>query len=396
MYQKTITIFLFVVFTVLAINKKKIFLELGFDSMDRKIIPEIVQYKDEVANVLEVNIPNSFILVDIGITSKIIQISDDYELKVVETLPGPFGDEHQSDPLNKVIWAKYGRQFSAYDIVSKKSGTVVASHDGDEAILSMNLLDPVKKIFAIDIVHYTFNVAESPKWYILYDLLNDTIIYKSPPYDGFIIPFSIGNLLFVESVCDSTMKYIGQNWQSTDFYLKKQPNNELMKRLNESKIQIYPRLSNLFSLQRNIFIGSQVHSLGRFSEDIQCSIRWKPDFTDIKIEPLTIQIPAGYYLSEYMKFSGSGDWLKTTVEKKGDMNHVEMITFLQTNNAYPQGLSFPIIGGITGTHTPGAFVNHTTLGPLYIEKDEKHPTVLLIYKLNDGLEYLKKIGIPGK
>jgi hypothetical protein len=396
MYQKTITIFLFVVFTVLAINKKKIFLELGFDSMDRKIIPEIVHFKDEVANILEVNIPNSLVLVDMGSTCKIIQISDDYELKIVETLPGPFGEEHQSDPSDNVLWAKNGRQFSAYDIVSKKTGTFVASHDGDEAILAMTLVEPIKKIFAVEVIHYAFKVAQSPVYYVLFDLLNDTIIYKSPLFDGSLAPFKNDTMLFIEAILDSNKNFIGQKWQKTDLHLSKYSDNELITQLNKNKIQISLEHSNRISLSKQIMIAQKRYITNSLYPFIECSIRWKPDFTDIKIEPLTIQIPAGYYLSEYMKFSGSGDWLKTTVEKKGDMNHVEMITFLQTNNAYPQGLSFPIIGGVTGTHTPGAFVNHTTLGPLYIEKDEKHPTVLLIYKLNDGLEYLKKIGIPGK
>jgi hypothetical protein len=395
MFQKSITIFLFVVFTVLAINKNKLLLELGFNTMEQKILPEIVQFKDEVANILEVNIPNSLVLVDMGSTCKIIQISDDYELKIVETLPCPFGEEHQSDPTYNVLWAKNGRQFSAYDIVSKKTGTFVASHDGDEAILSMALVEPNKKIFAVEVIHYAFNVALSPTWYVLYDLLNDTAIYKSPIFNGSIAPFAKDTMLFIESIRDSNKNYIGQNWQIADFHLNKYPDNELITQLNKNKIQIRLDHSNRISLNKQIMIARQRLPLNFNNSLFDCSIRWKPDFTEIKIEPLTIQIPKNYFFSDYMKFSGDGNWLKSTVIPENNLDRSEIV-FLQTNNAYPQGLSFPIIGGITGTHTPGAFVNHTTLGPLYIEKDEKHPTVLLIYKLNDGLEYLKKIGIPGK
>jgi hypothetical protein len=395
MFRISFVLILFFSLAVFAINKSKILSELGLNTMDLRILPEIVLYKDEVANLIEVNLPNSFVLVDIGSTCKIIKIADDFDLKVLETLPGPPGEEHQSDPAYNIIWAKYGRQFSAHDIESKKSGTIVVSHDGDEAILSMSLVDPIKKIFAIVIIQYAFNVVKSPKWFVLYDLQNDKIIEKSRIFKGFIAPFSRDTIFSIESIRDSNGVYIGQNWQITDLHLNKYPDNELITQLNKNKIQIRLDHSNRISLNKQIMIARQRLPLNFNSSLFDCSIRWKPDFTDIKIEPLTIQIPKNYFYSDYMKFSGDGNWLKSTVIPENNLDRSEIV-FLQTNNAYPQGLSFPIIGGITGTHTPGAFVNHTTLGPLYIEKDEKHPTVLLIYKLNDGLDYLKKIGIPGK
>jgi hypothetical protein len=51
------------------------------------------------------------------------------------------------------------------------------------------------------------------------------------------------------------------------------------------------------------------------------------------------------------------------------------------------------LGGISDRRAPGAFVNHTELGPLYVEMNREHDRIVMVYKLNDGLNYLKSKGL---
>ena len=50
----------------------------------------------------------------------------------------------------------------------------------------------------------------------------------------------------------------------------------------------------------------------------------------------------------------------------------------------------PLQCGKSSSSTPGAFVDHETWGPLYIEQDMSNADKLLVFKLNDGLKILNK------
>jgi hypothetical protein len=64
-----------------------------------------------------------------------------------------------------------------------------------------------------------------------------------------------------------------------------------------------------------------------------------------------------------------------------------LIVFYKVDNAFPNGLSTPIYGGITSEGNKGCFINHDVLGPLYLDIPPSGDPV--IYKLNQIPELLK-------
>jgi hypothetical protein len=49
----------------------------------------------------------------------------------------------------------------------------------------------------------------------------------------------------------------------------------------------------------------------------------------------------------------------------------------------------PVSLGYTN-QDPGAFMNHTRLGPCYVEQNTTREGILFIFKLNDAVEILKR------
>jgi hypothetical protein len=49
----------------------------------------------------------------------------------------------------------------------------------------------------------------------------------------------------------------------------------------------------------------------------------------------------------------------------------------------------PVSLGYTN-QDPGAFMNHSTLGPCYVEQNTNRDGILFIFKLNDAVEILRR------
>jgi hypothetical protein len=376
------------------LNKKKILKAKGFDGMKERIVPEILSYHDGVTTVLGIGKPDCFALVDGNFRTVVVKLNNDGSFEK-DPMPEEFlGDAYYSDGEHNVVWAKLGRQFSALNLDTRKYGRFLISHNGADAMLTTSLLDAEKMIFSVDLIKYGLGVRNSPVIYYLFDMLNDTIIYKSQRYYGDFFPYDKDKVVWSESIRDTHDVYRGSALYFADYRLNKLQGNALFKELADLKIEISGHLKRPYHFGNRRMIGYR--AMPGLESDIFFSIRWDEGFTDYKIEPFTIQKPEGYAVNEYFKFSGDGKWVKTTVSPDTNL-HEEELAFLQVNDDYPQGLSFPLFGEKkTDFRTPGAFVNHSTWGPLYVELDYDHEKALLVYKLNDGLNYLKKLGIPQK
>jgi len=59
---------------------------------------------------------------------------------------------------------------------------------------------------------------------------------------------------------------------------------------------------------------------------------------------------------------------------------------------YENGLSLPMYCGSSSKEESGAFVEHDKWGPLYVMTEDRKngESVLLVFKLNDGLKYLER------
>jgi len=358
--------------------------------MKERIIPEILEYKDEVLTVLEVNIPDCVALFDGYGKCVIAKIKPDGTFEKTIMPPGCIGEDIYSDPQHNVIWAKRGRRFSALDIETKKTGELIVSHDGDDNIHHIILADPEKRIFAIDIIGYASHIEDSPIHYILYDLFNNKTIYSSKNYNGFLFPYAKNTLLWEDFLSDSKGIDSISRWQFTDLQLNKLPGNNLTLKLNESGMNVWYKNGIPFHFGKRIMIGKEIRS----ENQVCCTIRWDEELRNVKIEPFYVRERGGYFLSDFFTFSGEGNWVRTTITP--DNKDQSELTFYRVDDSYPQGLSPPIFGGITGNLTHGAFVTHSVWGPIYVEMDDSHPSILLMYKLNDGLNYLKKLGLKGK
>jgi len=131
-------------------------------------------------------------------------------------------------------------------------------------------------------------------------------------------------------------------------------------------------------------------------------VNWSEDLQEVDIEPLLLQkLNTDVMFNEGPShISGDGNWMtgiRSYLGERGGWSGYgvvkdELVVY-HLQDHYPQGMNMPISLGYTDKGA-GAFLNHTTLGPLYIEKP--YTDTLFIYKLNDGLEILKEQEINAK
>jgi hypothetical protein len=109
--------------------------------------------------------------------------------------------------------------------------------------------------------------------------------------------------------------------------------------------------------------------------------------SEVKIEPLILQIPPNGGFEDVWQFSDDGEWLSATY---WELHPVEKqtIVFFSVNDKFPQGISMPVFGEETYFQKNGCFLNHSELGPLYLDRSPLNENALNIYKLNDVYKVL--------
>ena len=361
------------------INKKRLLIEKGFANMemDGKIIPQFLLTKKNVYSLLGNDIPNSFIIFDGNF--ELMSLIDLEKIEEKGTIPGFPGQNYYSD-YHSLLWSKQGRGFYAVDLESKKVEHIIVSHDGDSEIRNTFVINPAKKIFYIE--QLTLTETGKGKFFI-YDYSNNSIQFTSNRFDGMHFPFTDSSLLWIEFYDQTKVR-----WHITDLEMQNVKENDLTKKLTELQIIVDDHEINYNTSHRIMFGWSDLSNLVNPDVTPFYLIRWDVAMKDIKTEPIIMQLPNGHNISQMCRISPDGKWLKTTATPKGDGQKISI--FYNLNDKYPQGLSLPVFGGNTVLENPGCFVNHTKLGPLYVEMDSDHENVLLIYKLNDCFEILRK------
>ncbi len=327
--------------------------------------------------------------------------------------PEKGGMVFHSDDEHNVLWMIQGGRVSFLDLTTKKTGQCIPNANaGLDSIGVVFLADPEKKIFLIEVQgFFCLTDIENRKQkdflhYVLYDLNQDKIVFTSPKYSAFIYPFINNTILFQGDKYNDKLNSSKRDWQLKDLFGNPLKSNNLIEGLNKHQVS-HSHHSKEFHLGKRMALG---HNWGpRDSsgnrELMYWSVRWDEKLEDVDIAPLYTQMPDKDYILNIgdCTFSWDGSWVKSEGHRKNLPFICDMrceLVFYHVDSKYPQGLSLPLYCGFTRCDGIGAFLNHDTWGPCYVEVQsdfsdlqgtyDDFSKVLFVYKLNEGLEILER------
>ena len=179
---------------------EEILLKKGYIDMEKRLKPEIVQINKFIDGLWGLNLRNKVGTVNEKGEFCLLELEENYNIKLEVISPGfpPYlSDKYYSDNEHNMIWMLGGRGFYALDLETKETRHLVVSYFGDDGILNSFLADPEKKIFFIEVVQYNLNPTQ---YYILYDFIQDKIIFESPIFKGLMFRFYDHHLLYCEFI----------------------------------------------------------------------------------------------------------------------------------------------------------------------------------------------------
>jgi len=359
--------------------------EKGLDDMKERLVPQIIQSQGGICAVMGIGMPNKFILVNGRGEFCLASLDSAYGLDVepvVENFPPVACSDYRTDGKAPIVWARRGRAFYGLDIANNIARHVVVSHDGDEEIIDSYLADPASGMFMIRVVHHGWTSDDTRFFFVLFDLHSGSILGRTDS-GGSVYPLGNGLLLHDDHEWDDSGKRTVRKWLICGPNLDDSSGNSLTEILNKFQLKM-ARGKRCYSPEYRMLIGTK-RTGDRYLPFV---VRWQEDFMDADADSLTAQVPQAFRLSNFVWFCPHDPWVKACLYQPLGKN--TDLVFYRIDDAYPQHLSPPILGGYSSTDGYGAFVNHTELGPLYVDMDDQHPGILLVYKLNDALELLKK------
>jgi hypothetical protein len=188
-------------------------------------------------------------------------------------------------------------------------------------------------------------------------------------------------------------------WYITDTFWTKErnapgdsyPRNEpLTKILTDNHIHAINRIDAklLHQGKRLLFAWSYISQPGPIQRVV---VRWNENLDEVRIEPLVLQMreTETFFYQGPTHISGDGNWMKSIRVHQQTRPRMDELVAYHLQDYYPQGMSMPVSLGYTN-EDPGAFLNHRTLGPCYIEQSLTREGILFIYRLDDALDIMKK------
>jgi hypothetical protein len=317
-----------------------------------------------------------------------LEIPDQPVLEVISPgFPGA-GGELGSDSENRVGWVIRGRGVYFIDLDTKKTGHMVAGNYG--RVTQVLLTDKERLLFAV----VTFSGEAS----ILYAYELPTNTEQEVAVSDVATYNALGNnIVFSELSSNKEMpQYNG--WYLTDTFLTNikagqgsivAGSDPITKALTDNHVHAINESDKLLHQEKRLLIAWSY--IGRRSNVQTVLVRWSEDMQDFDIQRAVLQMQD----TEKQIYDGpdgisaDGNWLKgiRRTSLMGSQMMERVVFHLQ--DYYPQGISMPVSLGYTN-QDPGAFMNHTRLGPCYVEQNTNRDGILFIFKLNEAVEILKR------
>jgi hypothetical protein len=354
----------------------------GLNTMVERLIPDVIVPKHGCSPQSSLPAPNTF--ASYFEVAPFTKDGDVVSKPVVDGFPTGPTEMFPSDGKTAALWGRDGRGLRVVDMDTKKTADVTLSSDGNVAILGGVFIDPQTKLLLVQMVQAGPSLERSPCYHVIFDVNTNQVVDTSKPYEGELYPYAKGRFLWCEFLGGPKV-----HWHWCDLQLKVMPDNKLTKALTNSQIITW-RDRRPYHFEKRRLIGY----VGGTNPAQFFLVRWAADFGDVTVTPMTSQCPDEYIFSEYWTISPDGDWAATSAmplsQAGSSYGEKWEIVFYRLADAYPQGISPPIFGGLAaGAKITGAFVNHSEWGPIYLDEDADHPGAMLVYHLNQGLEILR-------
>ena len=308
-----------------------------------------------------------------------------------------WGGELGSDAENRVAWCVRGRGVYFIDLDTKKTGEVHTGIYGD--VKHVLLADKEKLLFTIIVHSYQVCLVH------VYDLIQNIHydLKESNKQRGRISAIDIAtfntlgrNRLLFDQIIKDMPQYTG--WHLTDTFFTNILGKEvgtvfpggdpITKALTDKKV----RASNE-KYEKVLHQGKRLmYAWTRIEKTItQVLVRWSEDLQDVNIYPIPLMKDTDkvFHIGP-SQISADGNWLQEirADHSEGFQKTERIMCHLQ--DYYPGGISPPVSLGYTTEDPIAAFMNHSKLGPCYVEQNTNRNAILFIFKLNDVIEIIKK------
>jgi hypothetical protein len=363
------------------------FMNLG---EDKKLMPEIATSDCPIDAAASINIPNKFACVDGG-SFAYATVGENYTItcqKIIDKFPGTSVADFQADESGSLMWGREGYRglfaLSVPDNITINTVPADGNLYGGIPLVARNSF-----LLLANMEPGGFGEDANNSFFIAFDMKTGKRLYdnqKAGPFLNNLYQLS-GNHFLGEEWKSDKKPGSYSNWCWIDVNedgFSKTQTDPFTEMLTQKKIKTGWEKLKRVDFNKRFLIGRIVTSpLDQF-----VSVRWKADFKDVKVDSLILQCSTKLGFGDYWNLSPDGNWLcvKASVLDAEDRKHI--LIFYNVDDKYPQGLSMPVYGGYTAIPGDGCFVNHSVLGPLYIDfsSDTK---AMLIYKLIDAIALLK-------
>jgi hypothetical protein len=374
--------------TVTAEEREALLGEKGYKSMSEYVEPGVISHGVSFYGLVESGFDNKLLtLNNRGEFSYLnLEIPEQPRLEVISPgFPG-VGGQLISDAENRVAWIVRGRGIYFIDLDSLKTGHMIAGNRG--RVIQVLLTDKERLLFAVTV----FPGAEL-LGYCVYELSTGTDhgLIVTPRVT---IYNSLGNDMLLRERQVKKDEHLN-GWYLSDTFWTKERNNPgvtypaaepLTQFLTGHNVHAVNEIDGklLHQGKRLLFAWSYID---RWDSTQMVIVRWDENLEEVKIFPL-VQDTLRFFYQGPMHISGDGNWMKGSRIHRRTEPRIEELVVYHLQDYYPQGISGPVSLGYTNKD-PGAFFNHRSLGPCYIEQPLSREGVLLLYRLNDAVEIIR-------
>jgi hypothetical protein len=377
----------------------KVLFSKGQFIMDNHLVPEHVPVFCGINEIKSLPEPDKFALINTYNEFAIAKLpkNGDLEIHTIlnnypnKDLEGSTLEELFTDSEGKFFWSIATRGIFGVNSETKKTFDPLFAFGGNTTLVNTIMVDNKNEIIlgeVLDLQDETGSSDGNSRVYLItYDCKNGKLGKPGKSFKGYFFYLGDNTILWCESLGKNTASS-EVKWHLCDLSLENLRHNKLTDELTKKQIKAWDPTTPI-SIKKRMMLGA----IDSNHVSTYYSIRWNQEMTEVKIEPLVLQMPPNGHFKSGWSFSDDGSWLTATVATY-QPKETKKIVFFSINDSFPQGISPPVFGEETYYEKTGAFVNHSELGPLYLDISPQFHNALLVYKLNDALKILKdKMGV---